>query len=144
MDTWHPLLVHFPIVLLPTSVALDLVALARRHDSWHVVAYGLLWAGTLSSVAAVLSGNSAAAPYRQHPPLQALVGAHEDLATWVLFVFFALALARLPLQLQHRLRTGAFGLWLVVALAGCALVWITGHSGGELVYRYGAGVNIKP
>ncbi|MCC7261985.1 MAG: DUF2231 domain-containing protein [Candidatus Latescibacteria bacterium] len=144
MDTWHPLLVHFPIVLLPLSVGLDLAALVRRQPPWHGVAYGLLCLGALSSAAAVLTGNTAADPYRQHPQLQGLVGAHEDWATSVLLLFFALALARLPLQLQHRLRTRAFGLWLVVALAGCALVWMTGYSGGELVYQHGAGVNIKP
>lgn len=144
MESWHPLIVHFPLVLLPLSVILDLLALGWSKAHWHGLAYGILWLGAVLSATAVLSGNAAADAYRKNPQVQALVSAHENWATWTLLLFVALALNRLPLQLQGRLHGGHFKIWLVVAVAGCILLWVTGYTGGELVYKYGVGVNINP
>lgn len=144
METWHPLIVHLPLVLLPLSAALDLAALARKEAGWHRLAFVLLWLGILSAAAAVLSGNSAADPYRQDPALRVPVEAHEDWATGVLLLFLALGLVRVPLEMQRRFAGPRFILWLLAALAGCVLVWVTGHSGGELVFRFGVGVHPKP
>ena len=144
MDSWHPLVVHFPLVLLPLAVGLDLLALARRDTRWQGLAYGILWLGVVSSAAAVLSGNAAADPHRSDLRVQALVAAHEDRATWTLLLFLGLALGRLPLQLQGRLQGGRFKVWLALAAAGCILLWLTGYTGGELVYRYGVGVKTNP
>lgn len=144
MTSWHPLIVHFPLVLLPLSVAVDLLALGWRKTYWHGLAYGILWLGAVLSAAAVLSGNAAAGAYRKNQQVQGLVSAHEDWATWTLLLFFALALSRLPLQLQGGLQGGRFILWLVVAAAGCGLLWLTGYTGGEMVYLHGVGVKINP
>ncbi len=143
MDNWHPLIVHFPLVLLPLSVGLDLAALALRRPQWHGLAYAFLWLGAGLSAAAVLSGNAAAAAHRQDPQVGGLVADHESWATWVLFLSFALALGRLPLQLQHRFGGPRFALWLAFALVACGMLWITGYTGGELVFRHGVGVNIQ-
>ena len=144
MESWHPFIVHFPLVLLPTSVAVDLLALGWKKPQWQGLAYGLLWLGVVLSAAAVLSGNTAAEAYRKNPQVQALVSAHEDWATWTLLLVFGLALSRLPLHLRGGLQGSRFKLWLVVALAGCALLWLTGYTGGELVYLHGVGVKINP
>lgn len=144
MESWHPLIVHFPLVLLPLSVALDLLALGWKKSHWHGLAYGILWLGVALSAAAVLSGNAAAGAHRKNPQVQGLVSAHEDWATWTLLLFIALALGRLPLQLQGALRGGRFALWLVAAVAACGLLWLTGYTGGELVYLHGVGITIKP
>jgi uncharacterized membrane protein len=143
MESWHPLIVHFPLVLLPLGVAVDLLALGWKKDHWHGLGYGILWLGTLLSAGAVLSGNAAAGAYRKNQQVQGLVSAHEDWATWTLLLFLALALSRLPLQLQGRLQGGSFKIWLVVATAGCILLWVTGYTGGEMVYRHGVGVKIN-
>lgn len=144
MESWHPFIVHFPLVLLPLSVAVDLVALGRRETHWHGLAYAMLWLGAAMAAAAVLSGNAAADAYRKNPQVQGLVSAHEDWATWTLLVFLALALSRVPLQLRGGLRGGRFALWLGAAIAGCGLLWLTGYTGGELVYLHGVGVKINP
>lgn len=144
MESWHPLIVHFPLVLLPLGVAVDLLALGWSKPQWQGLAYGVLWLGAVLSAAAVLSGNLAADAYRKNPQIQGFVAAHEDWATWTLLLFLALALSRLPLQLQGRLQGGPFKIWLAVATAGCILLWVTGYTGGELVYRHGVGVKINP
>ena len=144
MESWHPLIVHFPLVLLPLSVAVDCLALGYKRPQWQGLAYGLLGLGVAVSALAVLSGNSAAELYRKNPQVQDLVSAHEDWATLTLLLFLGLALSRLPLQLRGQLQSGRFKVWLALAAVGCVLVWITGYSGGELVYLHGVGIKINP
>lgn len=143
MESWHPLIVHFSLVLLPLSVAVDLLALGSRKTHWHGLAYGVFWFGAVMAASAVLSGNAAAGAYRKDDQVQGLVSAHEDWATWTLLLFIGLALSRVPLQLRGELQGWRFALWLVVAVAACGLLWLTGYTGGELVFRHGVGVKIN-
>ncbi len=144
MESWHPLIVHFPLALLPLSVAVDLLALGWRKTHWHGLAYGVLWFGVVMAASAVLSGNAAANEYRKNAQVQGLVSVHEDWATWTLLIFIGLALSRVPLQLRGELKGWRFALWLVVAVTACGLLWLTGYTGGELVFRHGVGVKINP
>ncbi len=139
MPNWHPMIVHFPIALLTTSVAIDLMALVKLRGQWHRFAYALLVAGLLSSSAAVITGTEAALPYRSQPEVADLIQQHEDFGSIVFIVFMATALGRLPLFLQ---RSGGWPLtvWIVVAVGGCVLLWWTSYYGGELVYAHGVGV----
>ena len=146
MVPWHPMLVHFPLALLPLSFAVDVVGWASRRPRWHRSAYGLLLLGTLGAVAAVLSGNAAAAAYRGEETVLAAIERHEVLATPTLLLLLAIALGRLPLFLRDDGSGQSPGwplkAWVVVAGLGCALLWQTGLSGGELVYRHGVGVQV--
>ena len=139
MSDWHPLVVHFPIALLTTSVGIELIALAKHRVQWHRFAYALLVAGLLSSAAAVITGTEAALPYRSQPEVADLIQQHEDLGSIVFVIFMATALGRLPLLLQ---RSGGWPLtaWIVVAVGGSVLLWWTSYCGGELVYAHGVGV----
>ena len=139
MPNWHPLVVHFPIVLLCTSVVVDLFALIRHREQWHRFAYALLVAGLLSSLVAVITGTEAALPYRSQSALADLIQQHEDFGSFVFIVFLATALGRLPLFLQ---RTAGWPLtmWIAVAGGGCVLLWWTSFYGGALVYEHGVGV----
>ena len=138
--SWHPMVVHFPLVLLPLSVAVDLVGWIGRRPDWHRGAYYLLVLGVLSALTAVFSGNEAALPFRGDAELVEHIEEHEDLATLVLFFFLGVAFGRLPLQLQGRLDSWGLKSWILAAGIGCALLWQTGFYGGELVYEYGVGV----
>jgi len=139
MPNWHPLVVHFPIVLLTASVGVDLIALSKRQAQWHRFAYGLLVAGVLSSSVAVLTGTEAALPYRTQSEVSDLIQQHEDFGSIVFIVFMATALGRLPLFLQ-RSSGWPLTMWITVACGGCVLLWWTSYYGGELVYEHGVGV----
>ena len=140
MPGWHPFLVHFPIAFLPLSVAIDLIAAVTARRYLHSVAYLILVAGTVAAAAAVISGNSAAAPYRDVAVVGEAVADHEDSGTIALVICLAVTLVRLPAQLRGE--TSGKRLWIAVAAAaiGCAVAWRTSLLGGELVYGYGVGV----
>lgn len=136
---WHPLIVHYPIALLPLSPLCDLAALWLRRRDGHHLAYGLLVLGTLAACAAVLSGNAAAAgQWQGEAAVQ--VSAHEDLATWTLLLALGTALGRLPLHLKGQLSGWPLYMWIGVGLLVGVLVAWTGYHGGELVYVHGIGV----
>ena len=140
MSSWHPLVVHFPIALLTMSPIVDLAALLARRPTWHGAAYALLVAGTVAAVAAVISGNAAAAPHWETEVIGELVERHEDSGSLVLALYLVVALGRLPLQLRAATSGWPLKLWLVVAAAGCVLLWRTSSLGGSLVFDYGVGV----
>lgn len=143
MPSWHPLIVHFPIALLSISPIVDLAAFLTRRPSWHAVAYGLLVAGTLAAAAAVISGNATAAPHRESEVIGELVEEHEDSGSLVLVLYLVVTIGRLPLQLRAATSGWPLKLWLVVAAAGCVLVWRASSLGGSLVFDYGVGVTQK-
>ncbi len=136
----HPFLIHFPIALLPLSAALDLYALWRRRSDWHSLAYALWALGVAGALAAVISGNAAAAEHRQDPLVDALIARHEDWATAALLLGLGVLLGRLPLHLKRDLQARSLTVWILVALVVSALVWTAAYWGGDLVYGHGVGV----
>jgi len=137
---WHPVIVHFPIVLIPLGVVVDLLALVKKREDWHVFAYNLTLGGTVAALTAVLTGNAAAESYREQSSLLAPLESHEDTATLALLLMLAVVLGRLPLQLQRRFEGWLIRGWIGVAVVGSVLVWLASLYGGDLVYDYGVGV----
>ena len=137
---WHPVIVHFPIVLIPLGVVVDLFALMKKREDWHVFAYNLTLAGTVAALVAVLTGNVAAESYREQSNLLAPLESHEDTATLALLLMLAVVLGRMPLQLQQRFEGWPIRAWIGAAVVGSALVWLASLYGGNLVYDYGVGV----
>lgn len=132
----HPLVVHAAVVLVPLASlgALAVVASARVRDryGWLTVAFAVAAAG--SAVVARLSGEVLAEDLGVGP----LVATHQMWGQWVPFPAVALALA-LPAGLLIRTRSAwawwvAAALTVLAALAGLALVVLTGHSGATAVW----------
>ena len=132
----HPALVHFPLVLLPLSAAIDLIAGPLGKREWHPLAFAVLVAGTLSAIGSVVSGNDAAASHRADGPIALLIERHEDWATASLFLFLIITLGRLPFQLRGRDPR----MWAIAALLASVVLWTAAYFGGELVYNHGVGV----
>ncbi len=138
----HALIVHLPIGLLVTAVLADLVATLRRDPSTVVrVSTGLYIAGTVTLVAAFLTGRSAAPAVYTPGMAQAIVARHWDWALWCVWYFGLLTVGRVGLRLAARAprRTSAVALALA-GLAGLVLLTNTAELGGRLVYQHGVGV----
>ena len=135
----HPMLVHFPISLLFVSVLFDVASRVLTRDSLREGALWLLGLGLLSGVAGAIAGDMAEDAAEQTGIAESLIETHETLAQVTLGIMAFLLLYRL--LLRNRFSAKAFVAYLVVAMLGLVAVSATGHTGGNLGYQPGAGVN---
>ncbi|RUV85535.1 MAG: hypothetical protein EOQ55_01825 [Mesorhizobium sp.] len=141
----HPILVHFPIVLIYTLVVIDLVALAGSNAV--TMRSGV---GTISTFVAIAAGLFAVATwffggmaldYAEAAGFSSGVAEiHESLGTISAFTFLSWGLVRLALWVRNR-ELGTLALAIpAIEIAGAALVTVTGYYGGQLVYDLGVNV----
>ncbi len=136
----HPMLVHFPIALLIIGFLSDLTGLLLKRQFLNSVGFYLLVLGTLSLVAAYISGNAAGDGLAEEGPLKRALDAHEGAAELTLWIMVCAAIFRLGMQLAKK--TAAKWRWIAVGLffVGVLSVARTGYYGGRLVFNHAAGV----
>ena len=142
----HPLLVHFPITLLITAFAVDLISTWRPvSPSIRASASWLYCGGALMALAAYFSGLGAASTVLVSFDEDVAVTAHftwAERTTWF-FVFFAsfrLSMSYIWHSTARWLRVAS----LLIALTGIGMLLATAEHGGRLVFRYGVGVAPVP
>ena len=135
---FHPVCVHFATALTIFGLVLDWVGSWQRHADWQQAGRLSFFAGVVALGLAVLSGwieqqlpRPASAFDTQ---IQDVLFYHEYLGYGLLGLFLVLAVARL--RIQNRLPT----IFVILAVLGLLGLVVQGYLGGELVYRYGAGV----
>jgi len=159
MNEIHPMLVHFPIALLLTSVLLDVFAVLTLRRRLADGALICLFLGVIGAAAAGLTG-----PLAEQTPNLDLAGnllhwhklfAYGTVAVFGFLLFTRLiwslprlaeafgqtlperVKARYPAQLPRLLVTG----YLLLALVGSGLLGATGYFGGAMVYERGVGTH---
>jgi uncharacterized membrane protein len=142
----HPMLVHFPIVLLITACAMDIILLSMKKDltsrqCLSMVALAALLLGTLAAGLAAIFGDIALdrAISLGFPP--GPLETHETFALITIAVFSVHCLLRL-LALWRRIPLrGSIG-WMsaLPGMVGVVLLVFTAYYGGELVYHFGVNV----
>lgn len=132
----HPMLIVFPLGLLATAVAFDVLLLITGRSGFAIASAYAIAAGILGGLAAAVFGlvDWLAIPRDTRAKR---VGLLHGLGNAVVVVLFAGS---------WLLRAGADGwdpgVWaLILGFAGFALAAITGWLGGELVDRLGVGVD---
>lgn len=134
----HPLMVHFPIALLFTSVFFDLLGIMTENKSFRQTAFWLLILGLFGGIIAAGFGAWSEEAVEAAGVPEAAVDRHETFAVITLIVFGILLIFRW--WIKDRWAVQARVIYLSVAMLGLLLLGTTGFYGGELVYRYGAGV----
>lgn len=135
----HPMLVHFPIALLLTSLAFDLLSVRWQSDRFRITSLHTLVAGLLGTVLALLTGGIAEEAVEHSGVPEGPLDLHESLAFATFWIFVVV------LGLRMAMRWGMINdrYWLTIVLAGIGTVilLITSYYGGSLVYDFGAGVS---
>lgn len=140
----HAAVVHFPIVLILLGTLAAILAVATRRWNLPVWAALLLALGALGATVGVATGKDEGELVATAGAIERLLDQHEEWAertrafagaAAVLAIVAALTLRRLAIARTMATATAA------VALAASWCVFQTGHYGGQLVYRHGAGVN---
>jgi len=142
----HPMLVHFPIVLLITAGSLDVIILLIKKDLANrqclpLVALSALLLGTMSAGIAAIFGDIALDKAISLGFPRGPLETHETLALITIAVFSVYCLLRL-LALWRRIPLrGRIG-WVsaLPGMVGVVLLIFTAYYGGELVYHFGVNV----
>jgi uncharacterized membrane protein len=142
----HPMLVHFPIVLLITAVAMDVILLLIKKDlakrqCLPMVALSALLLGTLLAGIASFFGDIALDKAISLGFSSGPLETHETLALITIAVFSLHCLLRL-LVLWRRYSLQGFIGWVsaIPGMVGVVLLILTAYYGGELVYHFGVNV----
>jgi uncharacterized membrane protein len=145
---FHPRIVHFPIALLLLYVLLEIIGVVFKKDFFSKSAHLVLFLGVLAAIAAVLTGNQAenvASSWEEKGAIIQFgqISEHENYANITLWYFAALLVLRTFITIKKKF-TGYFTyIFAVLAIIGAYFVYETGDHGGNLVYKYGIGTELK-
>lgn len=134
----HPVVVHFPIALLSTAVLFELLGFLLRRDDFRRFGFWLLVLGLVGGVAAAGFGWWGEGAVKAAGVPGDAIDRHESFAVATLIAFGLLLIFRRWARDRWSARDKA--IYLAMAIAGLLLLATTGYFGGDLVYRYGAGV----
>ena len=140
MHPIHPMVVHFPIALLITSVVFDFLAMRWRHKSFQDAGFYTLLAGLLGAAVAVLTGAMAEELAEDTGIPESVLEIHEALGYATLLFFIGLLALRL--LMRWKLIREIPALYLAMGVAGIMILSAAGYFGGSLVYDFGAGVSM--
>jgi uncharacterized membrane protein len=135
---YHPMFVHFPIVLWLTALLFELLAVWRGSDEMQRTASRMLYLGTLAALVTLLTGFEAGDSIPQGDA-QRVMGIHETLM--LISTSLALALSLFAFVQRKCLTPQMRKLMLLGMLLLAILLTIGADRGAELVYRYGSAVN---
>ena len=142
MPNLHPFLTHFPIALLTLSIVCECAALLLKREELSRVAWWSQLAGTIGLAAAVASGILAGQSVAIVPAGKPCFETHQELAFAASAVFAILLFWRIGSGTKRP--AGRDKLFLLLFTAGVLAIWGGAWYGGELVYRFGAGVRVPP
>src|SRR3712207_6332084 len=129
----HPALAHFPVALLPTAVAADLIGRFTDNDSLMDMGRQLMPLAAASVAATGVAGFAAQEAVKTSDVSHDLLVTHRTLNIGLLALSLGLA------AIRARSRRPSAG-YLLAGLAGAALVTYSGYLGGRMVYTHGVGV----
>jgi uncharacterized membrane protein len=152
----HPLIVHFPIVLLliaPLFIVIGVVLKPARSFPFLLVALILMALGTVSTFVAASSGEAAGELAENVPQAKAVLEQHQEQAETTEIAFSALTLIFASIlfvpRLLKREPTRAIStvlplVFLIFYATGAISLANTAHQGGRLVHELGVRAQMQP
>ena len=150
LAAFHPIIVHFAIVLLVIGVIFRWISVLARGRAAFTgpAAATLLIAGAIAATAAAHSGTDAHGPVERIPGARGIVGEHEEWGERTRNIFLivgAIEIAALILTQRGQLNKARGALWgsAIVGLIGFFPLYEAAEHGGEIVYSYAGGVGTR-
>ena len=138
----HPLVIHFPIVLVMAAAVVDLVDVAFERSVWLRAATTTLYiTGALSLIVAFLTGLQAQGTVLIPGMAYPVLAEHRQWALITMSYCIVVAVLRLVVLRGDGARSRKRRLALLgIGLGSVVLVQQTAERGARLVYEYGTGI----
>ena len=131
----HPILIVFPLGLLPTAVVCDLIYWYTHNPNWGHIAYWLIAAGVISGLVAAVFGLADWLGLESGTRAKRIGLWHAGVMDIVVILFAISWWLRRPApDAPTTIATG-------LAVGGALIALVGGWLGGELVYRMSVGVD---
>jgi len=142
-EVFHPLSVHFPIVLLLLATCAKAISLWSPRDIWHFGSRLLLILGVVGIWISMYTGDLADGIVSRKLCDPTILKDHENFAYTTSWIFtIALVLELITYYLKN-LKTRVSQLLIAILLiTGSAFLMYVGHLGATLVYQQAAGVQV--
>lgn len=143
-ETYHPVTVHWPIVLLSIGSFFYIFGYFRKNyflDSGRV----LIILGTAGAWLAIYTGNLADGVVGRQICDPTVLKSHENYAYYTAYVFSVIIIVEFLLQwlgVKHWLKQILHWILMATMLTGLVLLTYVGHLGGSLVFDQAAGVTV--
>ena len=141
----HPILIHFPLALLLTGWALDLIQVWTKapqvRSALQSASRWNLLIGGAALVPALITGWAAYQTVAHDAPSHAAMTLHRNLALATVAVFVVIGVLAWLRRETEWINRWPFRIGFLLAVA---LLLATGFRGGLLVYTYGLGVRSLP
>ncbi|MDR5589947.1 DUF2231 domain-containing protein [Christiangramia sp. SM2212] len=142
-EVFHPLSVHFPIVLLLMATLFKLIGLWSSKITWDHGGRFLLLLGVIGVWIAIYTGDLADGIVSRQLCDPTVLKEHENFAYTTAWIFTATLILEFLMKYVDLLKNRITSVLLVILiLAGSGTLTYVGHLGAELVYQQAAGVNI--
>ncbi|MGK7397069.1 MAG: DUF2231 domain-containing protein [Candidatus Cyclobacteriaceae bacterium M3_2C_046] len=139
-ETWHPVSVHWPIVLL-TIGTFFYIAGVWKKSFLYPSARILLGLGVAGAWLAIYTGNLSDGVVSRKLCDPTVLKTHENYAYTLSYIFTAAFAADLvKTWLSKKIHKFLSVLVILLLLSGTGFLLYTGHLGGQLVYQQAAGV----
>ncbi len=135
MIALHPIIAHFPVALLITSVILDALGVGFRRASLTQAGFSTLVGGGVGAALGALTG-----PEGSVRDAAAIGVLHRHELFVALTILLCLVLIGLRLWRVRGLAGTGVALYLTLAAALVVTLTLTGYYGGQLTYEHGVGV----
>lgn len=140
-EVYHPLSVHFPIVLLLMAALFKLISLWASKITWSHGGRVLLILGVIGIWIAIYTGDLADGIVSRQLCDPTVLKEHENFAYTTSWIFTAGLVLEILMNYWGALKRKIFRILLVVILlTGSGFLTYVGHLGAELVYQQAAGV----
>jgi len=142
-EVFHPLSVHFPIVLLLMATLFKLIGLWSSKITWDHGGRLMLLLGVISIWISIYTGDLADGIVSRQLCDPTILKEHENLAYTTAWIFTIALVLEFFMRYIDLIKTRIISAILVLLmLIGTGVMMYVGHLGAELVYQQAAGVNV--
>ncbi len=138
MPNFHPLFVHFPIALIVVIAFCEIAALLTRKTIFRQASLVLAVFVVFGAIGSVATGLAAEESVEHSAAAHELMETHELVG----IIFLGIVVIYAVMRLVFRNRSGGITALIcaILAVVALAVVFYGAYLGGEMVYRYGVGV----